>query len=213
MFIFEKKNKRRREKFFTYVAVNLQGLFARWLLDNKRSFQHFHPRRPPESVGDSDPAQGKKKKKEKCKLTPVYWRFSSLCLPRDALPWLQTLFYILISTVTIGRRGNAYKSDKQGPGCRGTCFWAEKFQKQFFKLRCLSPALVRRDKVLEEHTHGAGVSVCTGHERHLVALTDACRKQRSNCFMVMGHQPSHRPTPARGVAPVWKQRWPCQAAF
>lgn len=74
----------------------------------------------------------------------------------------------------------------------GNVFLSRKiFQKQFFKLRCLSPALVRRDKVLEEHTHGAGVSVCTRRERHLVAPTDACRKQRSNCFRVMEHQPSH----------------------
>lgn len=34
---------------------------------------------------------------------------------------------------------------------------------------CLSPALIRAGKVLDEYTHGAGMSVCTGHERHLVA--------------------------------------------
>lgn len=115
------------------MAVNLQGLFCKMAFRQQALLSTFSP--PPTSrvCWWLRPCWRKKKrkktKKEKCKLTPVYWRFSSLCLPRDALPWLQTLFYILISTVTIGRRANAYKSDKQGPGCRGTCFWAEKYSK------------------------------------------------------------------------------------
>lgn len=84
----------------------------------------------------------------------------------------------------------------------GDMFLSRKIPKTILQAACLSPALIRTDKVLEEYTHSAGMSVCTGHERHLVALTDVCRKQHSNCFIVMEHQPSHPSTPARDVAQV-----------
>lgn len=166
------------------MAVNVQGLFASWL----PTTSVLHLCHPADLLSLSvTQTVVEKKLEEKCKLTPVYWGFSSLFLPGDPPPWLQTLFDILISMLTTGSRTKAHKWGKQRPGWTeeqtGTCSTVGKNPHN--NSSSLTPTLINTSTNTRKHTVLGSVfaHVCdkqAGRGRHWVALTDACRKRQSN---------------------------------
>lgn len=88
MFIFGKKNKRRREKFFTYVAVNLQGLFCKMAFRQQALLSTFSP--PPTSrvcwwLRPCWRKKKRKKKKKKNANSPQFIEGSAPCASRETL--------------------------------------------------------------------------------------------------------------------------------
>lgn len=197
----------KKKTFFTNVAVNFQGLFARWLLDNKRPFHHLHPRRPPESVGDSDPA-----KKKKNANSPQFIEGSAHCASCELLCHGYKRSFTFLSARSPLTIMPMHTSQTSRGLDAGDVFLSRKIPTTILQAARLNPALIRTGKVLwRVHTRSTGMSVCT-RMRQTRQVTNVTSSSWQMCvgsgapttLLWWNTKPPIRWHRAWGAAQVWK---------